>query len=340
MTKNARQQWCVKCFSWKWANGTKCCCRAKESGKVLNGWSDLSDASRQDLQATLKKLEGAKQNAAAAPQAVSALEERIQQVKDAIHRCDPLHVQISKHQTSIERAESTVKNRREPLWRSQQALAKAQDHLCELQRRLEEVMHQRKEEEDQGYDTMDLQGGCCSWWDADSPGLDDDEEHSREWSHQPWRSYGGYEPRQEWHRSQCAVEDLSVKFAEMQKYIGNITTQYSTVQTEVMLAIQALTHQQKQNVSVDGHGSGTAVAEQEASEGQSRWGRQRQKVADGAQRRRGWCGRRRFVHRSVGPALGCAASEAPSRCATDGEDAAARIRSDARDVSGTSTCCR
>ena len=159
-------------------------------------------------------------------------------------------------------------------------------------------MHQRKEEEDQGYDTMDLQDGFGSWWDADSPGLDDDEEHSREWSQQSWRSYGGYQPREDWHRSQCAVEDLSVKFAEVQKYIGNITTQYSTFQTEIMLAIQALTHQQKQSVSVDGHG--TAVAEQEASEGQSRRGRQPQKVADGAQRRR-------FVHRSVGPALGCAA---------------------------------
>ena len=235
MTKNARQQWCVECSSWKWANGTKCYCRAKESGKPLTGWSDLSDASRQDLQATLKKLEGAKQNAVAAPQAVSALDERMQQVKDAIYRCDHLHVQISKLQTAIGRAQSTVKNRREQLWQSQQALAKAQDHLCELQRRLEEVMHQRKEEEDQGYDTMDLQDGCGSWWDADSPGLDDD--------------------RQDWHRSQCAVKDLSVKFAEMQNYIGNIATQYSTFQTEVMLAIQALTHQQKQNVSVDGHGS-------------------------------------------------------------------------------------
>ena len=81
----------------------------------MNGWSDLSDASRQDLQATLKKLEGAKQNAAAAPHAVSVLEERIQQVKDAIDRCDPLHVQISKLQTAIGRAESTVKNRREQL---------------------------------------------------------------------------------------------------------------------------------------------------------------------------------------------------------------------------------
>ena len=143
MTKNARQLWCTKCSSWKWANRTKCYCRAKESGKPLNGWSDLSDASRQDLQATLKKLEGAKQNAAAAPHAVSALEERIQQVKDAIYRCDPLHEQISKLQTAIGRAESTVKNRREQLWQSQQALAKAQDHLCELQRRLEDVMHQQ-----------------------------------------------------------------------------------------------------------------------------------------------------------------------------------------------------
>ena len=68
-----------------------------------------------------------------------------------------------------------------------------------------------------------------------------------------------YQPRQDWHRSQCAVEDLSVKFAEMQKYIGNITTQYCTFQTEVMLAIHALTHQQKQSVSVDGHGSAVPV---------------------------------------------------------------------------------
>ena len=85
----------------------------------------MSDAPRQDLSATLKKLEGAKQNAAAAPHAVSALEERIQQVKDAIYRCDPLHVQISKLQTAIGRAERTVKNRREQLWQSQQALAKS-----------------------------------------------------------------------------------------------------------------------------------------------------------------------------------------------------------------------
>ena len=153
--------------------------RSKESGKPLNGWSDLSDASRQDLQATLKKLEGAQQNAAAAPHAVSASEERIQQVKNAIYRCDPLHVQISKLQTAIGMAESTVKNRREQLSQSQHAVAKAQDHLCELQRRLEDVMHQRKEEEDQEYDTMDLQDGCTSWWDADSPGLDGEEIHSR-----------------------------------------------------------------------------------------------------------------------------------------------------------------
>ena len=226
MTKNARQQWCVKCSSWKWANGTKCYCRAKESGKALTGWSDLSDASRQDLQGALKKLEGAKQNAAAAPQTVSALEERIQQVKDAIYCCDPLHVQISKLQTAIGRAEGTVKNRREQLWQSLEALSKAQDHLWELQRRLEEVSQQHKEEEDQGNDAMDLQDGPGSWWDADSPGLDDDEEHAQELSLQSWRSWGGYQyqPRQDWHKSQCAVEDLSVKFAEMQKYIGNITT--------------------------------------------------------------------------------------------------------------------
>ena len=39
------------------------------------------------------------------------------------------------------------------------------------------------------------------------------------------------------------------------------TPRRSTVlfQTEVMLAIQALTHQQKQNVSVDGHGSAALV---------------------------------------------------------------------------------
>ena len=121
-------------------------------------------------------------------------------------------------------------------------------------------MHQRKEGEDQGFDTMDLQDGCTSWWDADSPGLDGEEMHSREWSQQSWRSCDvGYQPCQDWHRSQSAVEDLSVKFAEMQKHIGNITTQCSTFQTEVMLAIQALTHQQKQNVSVDGHGSAAPV---------------------------------------------------------------------------------
>ena len=233
MTKNARQPWCVKCSSWKWANGTKMLLQGQGIGKLLNGWSDLSDASRQDLQATLKKLEGAKQNAVASPHAVSALEERIQQVKDAVYRCDPLHVQISKLQTAIGRAESTVKNRREQSWQSQQALAKSQDHLCELQLRLEDVKHQRKEEEDQGYDTMDLQDGCTSWWDADSPGLDGEETHSREWSQQSWRSYDvGYQPHQDWHRSQSAVEDLSVKFVEMQKHVGNITTQYSSFQTK------------------------------------------------------------------------------------------------------------
>ena len=155
----------------------------------MDGWVDLSDASRQDLQATLKSLEAAKQNASAAPQAVSALEERIQQVKDAIYWCDPLHVQISKIQTAIGRAENTVKNRREQVWRSQEALTKAQDHLWELQGRLEQVT-QRKEEEDQGYDSMDLQDGPGSWWDADSPGSDDVEEHARESSSSPqsWQS--------------------------------------------------------------------------------------------------------------------------------------------------------
>ena len=301
MTKNARQQWCVKCSSWKWANGTKCHCRAKESVKTLTDSSDLSDASRQDLQATLKKLEGAKQNAVAAPKAVSALEERIQQVKDA------------KLQTAIGRAEGTVKNRREQLWQSQEALAKARDHLWELQRRLEELMQQRKEEEDQGYDAMDLQDGLGSWWIADSTGLDDDEEHAREWSQQSWRSWCGYQPCQDWHRSQCAVEDLSVKFAEMQKYIGNVTTQNFSDRGHVgdpsantPAEAECVCRRSWLRCPCDFASSaaaGTAVAEQE---GQSRW-RQPQKVADGAQRRRGWCGRRRFVHRSVGPALGCAA---------------------------------
>ena len=182
----------------------------------------------------------------------SALDERIQQVKDAIYRCDPLHVQISKIQTAIGRAENTVKNRREQLWRSQEALTKAQDHMWELQRRLEQVT-QRKEE-DQGYDSMDLQDGPGSWWDADSPGSDDVEEHARESSPHSWRSWGGYQyqyqPPQQCHKSQGAIEDLSTKFAEMQQYIGNITTQYSAFQAEVMLAIQTLTNQQKQSASV------------------------------------------------------------------------------------------
>ena len=228
MTKNARQKWCVKCFSWKWAYGTKCYCRANESGNALAGWSDLSDASRQDLQATLKKLEAAKQNTAAAPQAVSALEERMQQVKDAIYRYDPLHVQISTLQTAIGRAEGTVKNRKEQLWQSQEALTKAQDHLWELQRRLEEVTLQRKEEEDQGYDAMNLQDGPGSWWDTVSPGLDDDEEHARESSPQSWRSWGGYQDqsRQDWHKSQCALEDLSVKLRRCSSTLA--TSQRST----------------------------------------------------------------------------------------------------------------
>ena len=63
-------------------------------------------------------------------------------------------------------------------------------------------------------------------------------------------SLGGYQPPQEWHRSQGAIEDLSTKFAEMQRYIGNITTQYSAFQAEVMLAIQTLTNQQKQGAPI------------------------------------------------------------------------------------------
>ena len=67
-----------------------------------------------------------------------------------------------------------------------------------------------------------------------------------------WRSWGGYhyQPPQEWHRSQGAIEDLSTKFAEMQQYIGNITTQYSAFQAEVMLVIQTLTNQQKQSAPI------------------------------------------------------------------------------------------
>ena len=127
-----------------------------------------------------------------------------------------------------------MKNRREQLWQSQEALTKAQDHLWELQRTLQQVT-QRKEEEDQGYDTMDIQDGLGSWWEADSPGSDDVEEHARESSPLFWRSWGGYQdqPRQEWHKSQCAIEDLSTKFGEMQQNIGNITTQYSAFQAEV-----------------------------------------------------------------------------------------------------------
>ena len=101
----------------KRANCTKCYCRTRESGKALDGWVVLSDALCQVLQATLLCLEEAKQNASVAPQAVSALEESIQQVKFAIYRCDPLHVQISKIETAIGRAENTVKYRRVQLWR-------------------------------------------------------------------------------------------------------------------------------------------------------------------------------------------------------------------------------
>ena len=151
-----------------------------------------------------------------------------------------------------------MKNRKEQLWQSQEALTKAQDHLWVPQRRLEEVTLQRKEEEDQG-----LRCHGSSGWSKAHGGMQ---------THQAWTTTknmlgshhhslgglgGGYQdqPRQDGHKSQCALEDLSVKFAEMQQYIGNITTQYNTFQTEVMLAIQTLTHQQKQSVSVDGHGS-------------------------------------------------------------------------------------
>ena len=104
---------------------------------------------------------------------------------------------------------------------------------------------------------MDLQDGPGSWWDADSPGADDVEEHARESSPQSWHSWDGYsyQIRQDWHKPQDAVEELSTKVAEMQQFIGNITTQYSAFQAEVMLAIQTLTHQQKQNTSVEGQPS-------------------------------------------------------------------------------------
>ena len=232
----------------------------------------------------------------------------MQQVKDAILRCDPLHVQISKLQTAIGRAEGIVKNRKEQLWQSQEALTKAQDHLWELQRRLDEVTLQRKEEKDQGYDAMDLQDGPGSWWDADSPGSDDNEEHARESSPQSWRSWGGYQdqPRQDWHKSQCALEDLSVKFAEMQQFIGNITPDRGHVgdsNPNTPAEAECVCRWSWLCCPCDAASfaaAGTVVAEQEASEGQSSWGRQPQKV-------HGWCGRRRFVNRSVWPALGCAA---------------------------------
>ena len=51
------------------------------------------------------------------PQGVRAALRVGRLTKVAIYRCDPLHVQISKIQTAIGRAENTVKNRREQLWR-------------------------------------------------------------------------------------------------------------------------------------------------------------------------------------------------------------------------------
>ena len=211
---------------------------------MLDAWADLSDASKKDLQTTLKKLQVAKQSASIAPQAVSALEEKIQQVKDAIYSYDPLHVQIAKIQTAIGRAEGKVKNRKQRIWQEQEALTKDQDHLWELHRRLETLM-QRKDEEDQGYEAMDLQDGPGSWWDADSPDADDVEEQAQVSSPQPWQSWDGYcyPSRPSGHKSQVAVEELSSKVAEIQQFIGNITTQYSAFQAEVMLAIQTLTHQ-------------------------------------------------------------------------------------------------
>ena len=98
-TKNARQQWCGKCSSWKRADGTKCYCTSKESGNALIFfWADLSDASRQDLQATTGQGRHLP--------------------------FDPLHVLISMIQTAIGRAEITVKSRREQLWLSQEVLTK------------------------------------------------------------------------------------------------------------------------------------------------------------------------------------------------------------------------
>ena len=89
---------------------------------------------------------------------------------------DPLHVQISKVQTAIGKEENTLETCSEQVYRSQEALTKAQDHLWEIQGRLEQLAL-RKEEEDQGYVAMALQDGPCSWWDADSPGSNDVEEH-------------------------------------------------------------------------------------------------------------------------------------------------------------------
>ena len=95
---------------------------------------------------------------------------------------------------------------------------------------------------------MDLQDGPGSWWDADSPGSDD-VEHARESSSSPqsWQFWVVISHQRS--GTGRAIEDLLTKFAENQ-YIGNITTQNSVFQAEVMLAIQTLTNQQKQSATI------------------------------------------------------------------------------------------
>ena len=157
----------MKCSTWKWANGTKCYCKTRESGKALDGWVDLSDASRQDLQGDVEESGGSETKCVSG----SASSLGVRGTHTAGQGCY-LPVRPSscpdfknpdghwKGGEYLRRtAESKCGDRRKHS-------TKAQDHLWELQGRLEQVT-QRKEEEDQGYDFMDLQDGPGSWWEAD-----------------------------------------------------------------------------------------------------------------------------------------------------------------------------
>ena len=103
--------------------------QGQESAANLAPDANLDTASNASLQNTLRRLEQSHPGLTSAPEAEQAVRKRIDEIMQAMCALDPVHVQVAKLQSAIERAAKQLENKRQAVNAAMEQWRKAEEHL-------------------------------------------------------------------------------------------------------------------------------------------------------------------------------------------------------------------